>query len=78
MEHLKDSYEWLKETNKIGSQIRSVSDNLRLINTKNNIKFKEIPIDHFRREAGEAGFKLKHLIGIIVRNIIGLIKIKID
>ncbi len=46
--------------------------------TKKNIKFKEIPIDHFRREAGEAGFKLKHLIGIIVRNIIGLIKIKID
>ena len=45
--------------------------------TKNNIKFKEIPIDHFRREAGEAGFKLKHLIGIIVRNIIGLVKIKI-
>ncbi len=37
MEHLKDSYEWLKETNKIESQIRGVSDNLRLINIKNNL-----------------------------------------
>jgi hypothetical protein len=45
--------------------------------TKKNIKFKEISIEHFRRETGEAGYKLKDLIGIVVRNIIGLIKIKI-
>ena len=44
---------------------------------KKNIKFKEISIEHFRRETGEAGYKLKDLIGIVVRNIIGLIKIKI-
>ena len=45
--------------------------------TKKDIKFKEISIEHFRRETGEAGYKLKDLIGIVVRNIIGLIKIKI-
>tara|TARA_B100001996_G_scaffold250097_1_gene193903 strand:+ start:205 stop:903 length:699 start_codon:yes stop_codon:yes gene_type:complete len=43
-------------------------------------KFKiyEVPIKHFRRDAGEAGYKLGNLIGIIIRNLKGLIKIKIN
>ena len=36
----------------------------------------EVPIKHFRRESGEAGYKLKNIFGIIIRNIIGLFKIK--
>ena len=43
-------------------------------------KFKiyEVPIEHFRRDAGEAGYKLRNLIGIIIRNVKGLIKIKVN
>ena len=40
------------------------------------IKINEVSIDHFKRESGQAGYKLKNLLGIIVRNIIGIIKIK--
>lgn len=45
---------------------------------KQNFKFYEVSIDHFKRDAGEAGYKLKNLIGIIFRNLKGLIKIKIN
>jgi len=43
---------------------------------KSNINFKEVPINHHRREKGIAGYRLKSLPGIIIRNIIGLFKIK--
>jgi len=42
------------------------------------IKFKEVPIEHFKRKEGEAGYKLKNLPGIILRNFIGLLKIKLN
>ena len=41
-----------------------------------NYKIVEVPIIHFKRESGEAGYKFKNLFGIILRNIIGLLKIK--
>ena len=44
----------------------------------NNYKIVEVPIKHFKREAGEAGYKFKNLFGIIIRNIIGLLKIKFN
>ena len=43
---------------------------------KQKFKIFETPIEHFSRESGEAGYKLKHLPGIILRNIKGLLKIK--
>ncbi len=45
---------------------------------KQNFKIYEVSIEHFKRDAGEAGYKLKNLIGIIIRNVKGLIKIKIS
>ena len=42
------------------------------------ITFKEVSIEHFKREVGEAGYKLINLPGIILRNFIGLLKIKIN
>ena len=45
---------------------------------KKNLKFIEVPIKHFPRTKGEAGYKLKDMMGIIIRNVIGLIKIKIS
>ena len=36
----------------------------------------ETPIEHFERQSGEAGYKLKNLLGIVIRNFVGLIKIK--
>ena len=45
---------------------------------KQKFRISEVPIEHFKREAGEAGYKLKNLIGIIIRNLKGLIKIKIN
>ncbi len=44
----------------------------------NQITFKEVPIEHFKREEGEAGYKLINLPGIILRNFIGLLKIKLN
>ena len=44
---------------------------------KMKMNFKEIPIDHFKREKGAAGYKLIELPIIILRNFLGLIKIKI-
>ena len=44
---------------------------------KKKISFKEVPIEHFSRQTGEAGYKLTSLPGIILRNFIGLLKIRI-
>ena len=41
-----------------------------------DLKFIEVPIEHFERKEGEAGYSIIKLPGIIVRNIIGLLKIK--
>lgn len=43
---------------------------------KKKIIFNEIKIHHFRRSKGEAGYKLYQMPGIILRNTIGLLKIK--
>ena len=43
---------------------------------QSNYKIVEVPIIHFKRQSGEAGYKFKNLFGIILRNIIGLLKIK--
>lgn len=40
------------------------------------IHFYEVPIQHFSRNKGEAGYQLKDLFGIILRNIKGLFKIR--
>ena len=48
------------------------------LSVSNNIKFIERPIKHYPRSEGEAGYKLKNLLGIIFRNIYGLIKIKFN
>ena len=45
---------------------------------KMNYKFKEVPIEHFGRNFGIAGYKLKNLPVIILRNFIGLLKIKLN
>ena len=37
---------------------------------------KQVPIDHYKRETGQAGYKIKDLPGIIFRNIVGILKIK--
>ena len=44
----------------------------------NKIKFYEAPIKHFRRTKGESLYKISKLAGIILRNTIGLIKIKFN
>ena len=38
--------------------------------------FREVPIKHYPREKGEAGYKIRDLFGIILRNVKGLFKIK--
>lgn len=43
---------------------------------KLNFKFKQVPIQHFRRKNGAAGYKLINLPMIIIRNFLGLLKIK--
>jgi glycosyltransferase involved in cell wall biosynthesis len=43
---------------------------------KMNINLYEVPIQHFAREKGEAGYSLTKLPGIIVRNILGLFRVK--
>ncbi len=44
---------------------------------KMKMNFKEVPINHFKREKGTAGYKIIELPGIILRNFIGLIKIRV-
>ena len=43
---------------------------------KINFNFVEVPIEHFQRKKGESGYEILKLPGIIIRNIIGLLKIK--
>lgn len=43
---------------------------------KMKIKLKEVPIEHFSRKSGAAGYSFLKLPGIILRNTIGLFKIK--
>lgn len=43
---------------------------------KRGISFKQTSIKHFKREKGEAGYKLKDLFGIIIRNSKAMITIK--
>jgi len=45
---------------------------------KMKIEFNEVPIEHFERKKGAAGYGIKKLPGIIIRNTIGLIKIKLS
>ena len=45
---------------------------------KEKIKFIEKNIKNFSRDKGEAGYKLKNLLGIIFRNVKGLLKIKFN
>ena len=45
---------------------------------KMKIEFNEVPIEHFKRKKGAAGYGIKKLPGIIIRNTIGLIKIKLS
>ncbi len=46
------------------------------VSLNNNKKFFEKPIQHFKRDGGEAGYKLKNLFGIIVKNTQAMFKIK--
>jgi glycosyltransferase involved in cell wall biosynthesis len=48
------------------------------LSISSNIKFVQKPIKHYPRIEGESGYKLKNLLGIIFRNIYGLIKIKFN
>ena len=43
---------------------------------KKKLNFKEVSIKHFKRTKGEAGYKISSLPGIIIRNTLGLLKIK--
>jgi hypothetical protein len=43
---------------------------------KMKIKFDEVEIEHFKRSEGDAGYQLNQMPGIILRNTIGLFKIK--
>lgn len=43
---------------------------------KKKLNFKEVSITHFKRTKGEAGYKITNLPGIIIRNTLGLLKIK--
>jgi len=45
---------------------------------KYNKNLYEVPVRHYRRTSGEAGYKINKLLGIIFRNCLGLIKIKIS
>ena len=44
--------------------------------SSNNINFNEVKIEHFARSAGDAGYQLNQMPGIILRNTLGLLKIK--
>lgn len=45
---------------------------------KMKIEFNEVPIEHFKRKKGAAGYGIKKLPEIIIRNTIGLIQIKLS
>ena len=44
---------------------------------KLNFNLKEVSIEHFERKEGEAGYTFSKLPGIIIRNFVGLLKIKL-
>ena len=46
------------------------------VSKKMKIEFIEVAILHFKRNQGEAGYKISQMPGIIIRNTIGLLKIK--
>mgnify|MGYP001212816103 CR=1 FL=1 len=46
------------------------------VSKKMKIEFIEVPILHFKRNQGKAGYKLSQMPRIIIRNTIGLLKIK--
>lgn len=46
------------------------------VSKKKKINFNEVKIEHFKRFGGVSGYKLQKMPGIILRNTIGLIKIK--
>ena len=45
---------------------------------KKRINFNEVKIQHFKRSEGDAGYKLNQMPGIIMRNTIGLFKIRLS
>lgn len=46
------------------------------VSKKIKINFHEVKIEHFARSAGDAGYQLNQMPGIILRNTLGLLKIK--
>ena len=48
------------------------------VSKKMKIRFHEVKIQHFKRLKGDAGYKLHQMPGIIYRNIIGLLIIKLS
>jgi len=46
------------------------------VSKKKKINFNEVKIEHFKRFGGVSGYKLQKMPGIILRNTIGLLKIK--
>ena len=47
------------------------------VSKKMDIYFDEVKIEHFKRSNGDAGYKLSQMPSIIIRNTIGLFKIKL-
>jgi len=48
------------------------------VSKKKQINFNEVQIKHFKRSEGDAGYQLNQMPGIILRNVIGLFKIKLS
>ena len=48
------------------------------VSKKKQIHFNEVQIKHFKRSQGDAGYQLNQMPGIILRNVIGLFKIKLS
>mgnify|MGYP001181224563 CR=1 FL=1 len=48
------------------------------VSKKMKISFNEVEIKHFKRQEGDAGYRLNQMPGIIIRNTIGLLKIKLS
>lgn len=48
------------------------------VSKKMDIYFDEVKIEHFKRSNGDAGYKLSQMPSIIIRNTIGLFKIKLS
>ena len=48
------------------------------VSKKKQINFNEVQIKHFRRSEGDAGYQLNQMPGIILRNTVGLFKLKLS